>query len=290
MNRLASDSARSDAAELPVRTNGHDSRSSHVSTNGSTATIGAAKADSAMVTVPHGHASAATAEPAVPESQHRLFGVNVLTNWWMVPIGCCLLAVLLIPLDLPAGRWSRSDDVPRFLKEVLDKAEPFGHGIGVTLVVFTVWALDPRCRQVIPLIIGGALAGGMSSNLMKLMVSRARPRSLDLAGVDWASTWGNWLPGVTGGSAGQSFPSAHTATAVAFALALSHAYPRGRWWFVTLAVLVGTQRVVASAHFPTDVCMGAAVGWTIGSCWVWSIRNSPLDPQRTQPMPTATTG
>jgi membrane-associated phospholipid phosphatase len=69
----------------------------------------------------------------------------------------------------------------------------------------------------------------------------------------------------SGGAGMQSFPSAHTATAVGLAVMLVSLFPRGRWLFPIIAVLVGMQRIATSAHFPSDVFAGATVGWVFGS-------------------------
>ena len=63
----------------------------------------------------------------------------------------------------------------------------------------------------------------------------------------------------------QSFPSAHTATAAGLAAALIWLYPQGRLLFTLLAVLVGCQRIVSGAHFPSDVLVGAAAGCLVAT-------------------------
>ncbi|MFM7292258.1 MAG: phosphatase PAP2 family protein, partial [Planctomycetia bacterium] len=44
------------------------------------------------------------------------------------------------------------------------------------------------------------------------------------------------------------------------AAALTWKYPRGTWLFVALAAAAAAQRVASSAHYPSDVLFGAAVG------------------------------
>jgi membrane-associated phospholipid phosphatase len=50
---------------------------------------------------------------------------------------------------------------------------------------------------------------------------------------------------------------------VAFGLcaALAWRYPRGRWLFLVFAVSAALQRVATSAHYPSDVCFGASLGF-----------------------------
>ena len=58
-----------------------------------------------------------------------------------------------------------------------------------------------------------------------------------------------------------SIPSAHTAYAVVAGVFLAAMYPRLRWLMVVLVGLVGLGRVAFGAHYPTDVAMGAAIGF-----------------------------
>jgi membrane-associated phospholipid phosphatase len=142
-----------------------------------------------------------------------------------------------------------------------DIFEPFGHGLGVVLVLLMLHQLDPARRWAIPRVAACALAAGGAADLLKMIIMRTRPNDvpLDFAGLVWA-TFGDWLPLLSGQSGSQSFPSAHTATAAGLAAGLIWLYPQGRLLFTVLAVLVGCQRVVSGAHFPSDVCAGAAAG------------------------------
>ena len=56
--------------------------------------------------------------------------------------------------------------------------------------------------------------------------------------------------------------------AVGLAVMLSSLFPRGRVLFSVMAILVGMQRIVVSAHFPSDVFAGAAVGWLVAKVCV----------------------
>ena len=167
-----------------------------------------------------------------------------------------------LAIDLPVAEYARSGKQPRWVSELLENAEPFGHGIGTTLIVIAVLALDPvRRRSPLPLL-AGSLGAGMVANLAKLLVIRVRPREIEvLPETVWLTFGGMWS--ISGGNASQSFPSAHTATAVGLAVMLSDYYPRGRWFFTMMAVLVGMQRIQCSAHFPSDVFAGAIVGWIV---------------------------
>ena len=90
------------------------------------------------------------------------------------------------------------------------------------------------------------------------------------------SSFGPWLPLGSLGSASQSFPSAHTATAVGLAISLAYVYPAARWLFCVLPLLVAYQRMDSGAHFLSDVLCGAAVGCIVA---VVTLRARWLDEQ-----------
>ncbi len=99
---------------------------------------------------------------------------------------------------------------------------------------------------------------------MKGATSRLRPRDVSASG-DYAHTWfkskgNNWLRGRG------SFPSGHTIAAFSVATVIARRYPKYRWLpYVAygLAGVVGFSRVTLSAHFPSDVFLGAAMGYSI---------------------------
>jgi undecaprenyl-diphosphatase len=80
-----------------------------------------------------------------------------------------------------------------------------------------------------------------------------------------------------------SFPSGHTASAVAAAVALSRMWPTARavWW--TLAILVAYSRIYLGHHYPLDVLGGTVVGLAT-AYWVLGGRH-PATYARTLPRP-----
>jgi membrane-associated phospholipid phosphatase len=115
-----------------------------------------------------------------------------------------------------------------------------------------IFLLDTSRRWALPRVLACALFSGLVADVVKMLIARARPSDFDFSGGAW-TTFGAWFPLASAGSAGQSFPSAHTATAVGFALGFSWLYPNGRRLFPLVAALVACQRIEASAHFLSDV-------------------------------------
>ena len=100
--------------------------------------------------------------------------------------------------------------------------------------------------------------------LAKDIDRRRRPASYG-PGTGMADSWfsgqGNWYRG------NGSFPSGHTIAAFSIATVMARRYPHQRWVpYVAygLAGLVGFSRLTLLAHFPSDVFIGGALGYSIG--------------------------
>jgi undecaprenyl-diphosphatase len=58
-----------------------------------------------------------------------------------------------------------------------------------------------------------------------------------------------------------SMPSGHTQIAFCLAVLLAHRFPGYAWMFYPGALLVGLYRIYVGSHFPSDVVIGAAMGF-----------------------------
>lgn len=92
--------------------------------------------------------------------------------------------------------------------------------------------------------------------LLKFAVGRYRPRYLFEEGLYGLDPFGVHM-GM------YSFPSGHTQTVVAAMTALTLMYPRYNLLYVIVAVLVGVSRALTTIHYPSDVLMGAYVGFAV---------------------------
>lgn len=173
-------------------------------------------------------------------------------------------------LDGPVAVHVLNHSHPEPLAEILAVAEPFGNGISVLLIAVLIWRLNPSNSRRIPRLLVMAIGAGMAADGLKLLVARWRPISGRFDPADMASTFAGWMPVFDEPSAVQSFPSAHTATAVGLAVALAWIYPRARVLFLGGALLVAMQRVAYGSHFVSDACFGAAVGWFVATGTLYS--------------------
>jgi undecaprenyl-diphosphatase len=105
-----------------------------------------------------------------------------------------------------------------------------------------------------------ATAGaGLLTDVLKYAIGRPRPKFLFLNGSFAPQPF-------THGFDWHSFPSGHTTTSFAVATSLCLLFPKGRFFFMAYAALVGLSRIMVTAHYPSDVLAGAVVGlfFTLG--------------------------
>jgi dolichol-phosphate mannosyltransferase len=134
-------------------------------------------------------------------------------------------------------------------------------------VVVALWLREQRqgVGQAERRVADGILAGraffifavctvsGLASQIMKLPIGRARPFLADKFGAY------SFHPFVFDARFA-SFPSGHTITAFAMAVALGWFLPKWRTALYTVAILVAISRLVLESHYLADVMAGALVG------------------------------
>lgn len=172
-----------------------------------------------------------------------------------------VIAPFLLALDLTVAEWARQGLFPRWIVKAAQLSECFAHGYGVVACAVLVWLLDDlRSRAFY--IAFTSLGAGLVADLVKLCIFRIRPRDFDFAGDVW-STFDSWFPIVSHpfSDLSSSMPSSHAATAAGLAFALITVYPRGKPLFFALLLFAGLQRIFSLAHFPSDVFVGAGLGW-----------------------------
>jgi membrane-associated phospholipid phosphatase len=108
----------------------------------------------------------------------------------------------------------------------------------------------------------GVAGTTLLGTIVKRLLGRARPRSEHA---------GKFLgPSFKHANYRESFPSTHSASAVAYATVLSLAYPGAAVTFWTLALLCAVLRYLMDAHWPSDVLGGIALGY-VGGLIAWRI-------------------
>ncbi len=131
-----------------------------------------------------------------------------------------------------------------------------GDGLSWAFAGTMLWLAGVETAGRLVLLASGLAA--LMAQLVKRLSKRRRPSE-----------------GITGFSAlvanpdAFSFPSGHTAAAVAVAVALSALPGPLGLFFAGFAVLVGFSRVYLGAHYPLDVAAGSLVGLLAGVATWW---------------------
>jgi len=102
---------------------------------------------------------------------------------------------------------------------------------------------------------------GLLTNLMKNLIGRARPQFTPPGEVWFSNPFGDNYDFA-------SFPSGHSTTAGALAMALMLLAPRYRVIFALFGVWVAISRPVLGVHFPSDIFAGLV--WGAGFTWLYA--------------------
>ena len=109
-------------------------------------------------------------------------------------------------------------------------------------------------RTGIRMIAANTLAG-LAKNFLKQRIDRTRPRLLMEEGRY------QMAPGSNGAHDHRSFPSGHSACAVAVGRALAREYPSCREFAHATAGIIAVSQIARLTHYPSDVAAGSALGY-----------------------------
>ncbi|HYO10700.1 MAG TPA: phosphatase PAP2 family protein [Tepidisphaeraceae bacterium] len=129
----------------------------------------------------------------------------------------------------------------------------YGQSVCTPVAALLVWRLDPEPRLKPIIVIAGVLAASASCALLKRLLGRVRP-GRENAGKFLGPTWKH-------ANYRESFPSSHSACAVALSAVLASFYPNGAAIFWALAIICAALRYLLDAHWPSDVLGGSALGY-----------------------------
>lgn len=180
--------------------------------------------------------------------------------WLLAGLTCVLLDETLQPALRAAGKNETVDFVAHLWNEL-----GATWGIAFFLIAGAVASWRDRGVTVKRFASGLALAG-LAVQIVKHLVGRARPSSLD--GMTQFYGPLAWLR-VGGEIRIDSMPSGHTAAAFSMATILSLRWPRFTPLWFLIAIGVALCRTLTNSHFPSDVIVGACLG-TLVSLWAYN--------------------
>ena len=199
--------------------------------------------------------------------------------WPVLPIA---LGLCIIPFDGVVRQWVYTHRVGGDLKRELEFLQQFGAISSVVILMLVVLLLDSRSRdwkrsRIFDWTAAACLTGAVG-HLLKVLIGRPRPLFDDPMHVlgpigkypvelkngtrALIHAW-DYASGVA--SDLWSMPSSHALAAASLAVSLTILYPKLRWLCVGLVIVVCIARVLLGAHYPSDVLVGAGLGWWLAS-------------------------
>jgi len=140
----------------------------------------------------------------------------------------------------------------------------YGQSVCTVVLAVLVWRMDRAAahRWAWLKILVAVSATSVAAFLVKRLLGRVRPGR---------PSAGKFLgPTLKHANFRESFPSSHSACAVALSVALAVLYPVGAPIFWTLALICAVLRYIMDAHWPSDVLGGIALGYGMAH-WVMRI-------------------
>jgi len=139
----------------------------------------------------------------------------------------------------------------------------WGQLVCTALVTLLVAQLDPSRQRkglIVPTVVGVMVATTLAM-LIKRTVGRVRPGRSDS---------GKFLgPSFKHANFRESFPSSHSACAIALSAGLAWMYPSAAVTFWGLAMVCAGLRYLLDAHWPSDVLGGLALGYGCAGLSWW---------------------
>jgi len=177
-------------------------------------------------------------------------------------LGAALFGVAALLLKTGAVGWDVSlfrilNQVPAGAASVLTPLSHLFLPVGIIIVAaLAVIYVVARTRSILP-VAAGAVAAGLAwllAHVAKAIADRPRPYEVITDAVLRQQP-----------AHGTSFPSSHTAVALAVAIALVPFLARSLAMVgIAYAVLVGWSRVYLGVHYPLDILGGAGIGMAAG--------------------------
>ena len=139
----------------------------------------------------------------------------------------------------------------------------YGQAVCTVVAAILVLQLDAaRGRRVVLPLVVATFGVSLLCTIVKRLTGRVRPDRED-AGRFLGPSWRH-------ANYRESFPSSHSANAVALSAVLAAAYPPAAGTFWTLALLCAGLRYVLDAHWPSDVVGGVALGYLAARVSWWA--------------------
>jgi membrane-associated phospholipid phosphatase len=171
----------------------------------------------------------------------------------------CLACILLMLLERKGVRTTLTLEFKGDVKRETRFIAQYGQALCTVVAAVLVVQLDPHnirdlhhVHPVVPLLVA-TFGVSLLAMIVKRLTGRVRP-ARENAGRFLGPSWKH-------ANYRESFPSSHSANAIAMSAVLAMHYPAAAPTFWTLAIACALLRYVLDAHWPSDVLGGIALGY-----------------------------
>ncbi len=177
-----------------------------------------------------------------------LYTTNIYINQWIT--GLFFIAIMVLYAnDSQIYNYMNDTFNNEFVEGFFGVITLGGDGV-VILVMAIIFGIHPKTSRFGKTIFSANLYAGITIRLLKTLFGRPRPGVIEPL-----------FYGPVSGFQYDSMPSGHSAGAFALAVLLAFKYPKYRWVFYIVALLIAFSRVFTGMHWPADILAGSIIGW-----------------------------
>ena len=187
--------------------------------------------------------------------------------WALLLVGICLVSFLADHAVAAFFARLHSHSLNRWAAVLNCIGDWPAHTAFGLVAAFISWRLRRKnlMRLFLAMVLASSMAG-LAVNAVRFSTGRPRPNAHVQDGFYGLKKDGKWI---VWENKYKSFPSAHTATAAAFAGVALFAGIRCGWLIALFGPLIGCARIYSGAHHFSDVVTATILG-LLFSCWAWN--------------------
>src|SRR5947207_8195681 len=180
---------------------------------------------------------------------------------WVIPAILAVLAALVMIIERAGAPVVLALEFKGDIKRESRWLAQYGQGACTLVAAGLMLLLDHhKLKYNMPpgvLLIIVVFGTSLICTILKRLLGRVRPGRED-AGKFLGPTWRH-------ANFRESFPSSHSASAIAMSALLAKLYPPAAVLFWALALICAALRYLMDAHWPSDVVAGIAIGLAAGA-------------------------
>jgi membrane-associated phospholipid phosphatase len=206
--------------------------------------------------------AAARARLDLPPARPYTFGPSRMTTTMLLMLVLLAACGGLMLVEVRGVRTTLALQFKGDIKRETRWLAQYGQSVCTPVAALLVWQIDPHGWRAGLLVLVATMLASLSVGVLKRLLGRVRP-GREHAGQFLGPSWKH-------ANYRESFPSSHSACAVALTTALAYLYPAGATTFWGLALSCAALRYLLDAHWPSDVLGGVVIGYVLARLTIWA--------------------